>query len=146
MDGRVKPGHDAASVVVAAFGSIPLESAKGTFRITATQATYPLTVQSRGFGSKTFDGVAVTAGRTTTKNLVLDQDLTRVAPVEIGDGAWLGQNVVVGPGVRIGRGAVVGSNSVVLKDIPDRCVAAGAPARVLRQLDEDAGAASESAV
>ena len=77
---------------------------------------------------------------------VLDQDLTRVAPVEIGDGAWLGQNVVVGPGVRIGRGAVVGSNSVVLKDIPDRCVAAGAPARVLRQLDEDAGAASESAV
>ena len=42
----------------------------GTFRITATQATYPLTVQSRGFGSKTFDGVAVTAGRTTTKNLV----------------------------------------------------------------------------
>jgi hypothetical protein len=32
VDGRVKPGHDAASVVVAAFGSIPLESAKGTFR------------------------------------------------------------------------------------------------------------------
>jgi acetyltransferase-like isoleucine patch superfamily enzyme len=72
---------------------------------------------------------------------VLDQGLTRIAPVEIGDGAWLGQNVVVGPGVRIGRGAVVGSNSVVLKDIPDRCVAAGAPARVLRQLDEGAGAA-----
>ena len=62
---------------------------------------------------------------------VLDQGVTEVAPVEIGDGAWLGQNVVVGPGVRIGRGAVVGANSVVLDDVPDHAVAVGAPARVL---------------
>ena len=47
----------------------------GTFRITATQATYPLTVQVRGFGSKTIDGVAVTEGRTTTKNLSLAPNL-----------------------------------------------------------------------
>ena len=47
----------------------------GTFRITATQATYPLTVQSRGFGARTFDEVAVTKGRTTTKNLVLAPNL-----------------------------------------------------------------------
>ena len=47
----------------------------GTFRITATQATYPLTVQSRGFGSRTIDGVAVTKGQTTTKNLVLAPNL-----------------------------------------------------------------------
>ena len=62
---------------------------------------------------------------------VLDQGVTEVAPVEICDGAWLGQNVVVGPGVRIGRGAVVGANSVVLQDVPDHAVAVGAPARVL---------------
>lgn len=67
---------------------------------------------------------------------VLDQGIDRVAPVEIGDGAWLGQNVVVGPGVRIGRGAVVGANSVALSDIPDHSVAVGAPARVVRRLDE----------
>ena len=47
----------------------------GAFRITATQATYPLTVQVRGFGSKTIDAVAVTAGRTTTKNLSLAPNL-----------------------------------------------------------------------
>ena len=46
---------------------------------------------------------------------VLDQGVTRVEPVEIGDGAWLGENVVVGPGVRIGRGAVIGANAVVLE-------------------------------
>jgi acetyltransferase-like isoleucine patch superfamily enzyme len=64
---------------------------------------------------------------------VLDQGITRIAPVEICDGAWLGQNVVVGPGVRIGRGAVIGANSVVLEDVPDYSVAVGAPARVVRR-------------
>jgi extracellular elastinolytic metalloproteinase len=47
----------------------------GAFRITATQATYPLTVQVRGFGSKTFNGVTVTKGATTTKNLSLAPNL-----------------------------------------------------------------------
>jgi acetyltransferase-like isoleucine patch superfamily enzyme len=68
---------------------------------------------------------------------VLDQGITRVAQVEIGDGAWLGQNVVIGPGVRVGRGAVVGANSVVRDDVPDFAVAVGAPARVIRQLGVD---------
>ncbi len=47
----------------------------GAFRVTATQATYPITVQARGFGSKTFSGVTVTKGATTTKNLVLAPNL-----------------------------------------------------------------------
>ena len=63
---------------------------------------------------------------------VLAQGIDRVGPVEIGDGAWLGENVVVCPGVRIGRGAVVGANAVVLEDVPDHSVAVGAPARVVR--------------
>jgi acetyltransferase-like isoleucine patch superfamily enzyme len=69
-----------------------------------------------------------------TTRAVLDQGVDRIAPVEIGDGAWLGENVVVGPGVRIGRGAVVGANAVVLEDVPDHAVAVGAPARVVREL------------
>lgn len=74
---------------------------------------------------------------------VLDQGVERVGPVAIGDGAWLGQNVVVGPGVSIGWGAVIGANSVVLDDVPDRAVALGAPARVVRQLDPVATTAVE---
>lgn len=65
---------------------------------------------------------------------IRDQPLQRVAPVRICRGAWLGQNVVVMPGVTIGAGAVVGANSVVREDVPPRCVVAGAPARVIRQL------------
>jgi len=64
---------------------------------------------------------------------ILAQGIDRIAPVEIADGAWLGENVVVCPGVRIGRGAVVGANSVVLADVPDHAVAVGAPARVLER-------------
>ncbi len=63
---------------------------------------------------------------------VVDQGITRIRPVHIDDGAWLGENVVVGPGVHIGRGAVIGANSVVLQDVPDHGVAVGAPARVVR--------------
>ena len=63
---------------------------------------------------------------------VLAQGVSGVAAVEICDGAWLGENVVVGPGVRIGRGSVVGANAVVLASVPDYSVAVGAPARVVR--------------
>jgi acetyltransferase-like isoleucine patch superfamily enzyme len=63
---------------------------------------------------------------------VRDQGLTKIAAVEICDGAWLGEAVVVCPGVRIGRGAVIGANSVVTTDVPDGGVAVGAPARVVR--------------
>ncbi len=47
----------------------------GAFRITATQATYPITVQAPGFGSRTFDGVTVTKGQTVTKTLSLAPNL-----------------------------------------------------------------------
>lgn len=71
-----------------------------------------------------------------TSRAVIKQGIMRVARVEIGDGAWLGENVVIGPGVRVGQGAVVGANAVVLESIPDHAVAVGAPARVVRHFGE----------
>lgn len=55
--------------------------------------------------------------------------------VEIGDGSFLGYGCVVLPNVRIGTCAVIGANSVVVSDIPDYSVAAGAPAIVLKRYD-----------
>lgn len=54
------------------------------------------------------------------------------APVHIGAGCWLGQNVCVLPGVTIGRRCIIGTNAVVNKDIPDYSIAVGVPARVVK--------------
>jgi lipopolysaccharide O-acetyltransferase len=71
---------------------------------------------------------------------VIEQGLTGVAAVAIGDGAWLGENVVICPGVRIGHNAVIGANAVVTHDVPDACVAVGVPARVVRRVDAERSA------
>ena len=60
-------------------------------------------------------------------------------PVVIGDGAWLGHGTVVLPGATIGRHVTIGANSVVTGEIPDFCVAAGNPARVIRRWVEGEG-------
>lgn len=55
--------------------------------------------------------------------------------VHVGEDCWIGGNVTVCPGVRIGRGSTIGAGSVVTKDIPAFVVAAGNPARVLREVE-----------
>jgi acetyltransferase-like isoleucine patch superfamily enzyme len=64
----------------------------------------------------------------------ISQQMMPERPVSIGDGSWLGHGTIVLPGATIGKHVVIGANSVVTGDVPDNCVAAGAPARVLRQL------------
>jgi len=56
-------------------------------------------------------------------------------PVRIGAGAWLGTGVVVVPGASIGEHVVIGAGAVVVGEIPDRTVAVGNPARVIRRYD-----------
>jgi len=50
----------------------------------------------------------------------------------IGAGSWLGAGAIVLPGTCIGRNVVVAGGSVVRGHVPDRCVVAGVPARVVR--------------
>lgn len=65
---------------------------------------------------------------------VLFQKIRQMSEVEIGDDSWLGENVCV-MGAKIGKHCVIGANSVVTHDIPDFCVAAGVPAKVIRRYD-----------
>jgi acetyltransferase-like isoleucine patch superfamily enzyme len=63
------------------------------------------------------------------------QGFTSKGPVEIGSNCWFGVNCVVASGVRIGERCVIGANSVVNRDLPDRVIAAGAPARPIREIE-----------
>ena len=83
--------------------------------------------------------------RIGTYVIIMDNDFHRLeperrdevppsAPVTIGDNVWLGARVIVLSGVTIGAGSVVAAGSVVTKDVPPRSLAAGMPARVIRQL------------
>ncbi len=57
-------------------------------------------------------------------------------PIEIGNDCWLASNVTVCGGVKIGSGTIIGAGSVVTKDIPENCLAAGNPCRVIRKITE----------
>ncbi len=56
--------------------------------------------------------------------------------VEIKDGAWIGGGAIILPGVTIGKNSIIGAGSVVNRSIPDNCVAAGNPCRVIKYFDD----------
>jgi acetyltransferase-like isoleucine patch superfamily enzyme len=70
--------------------------------------------------------------RSGDRNLpIADQGVDRIAPVTVGDGAWIGTNAIVMPGVTVGANAVVGASAVLTSDAEPGAVMVGAPARPL---------------
>ena len=63
------------------------------------------------------------------------QGFSSQGPVRIGSNSWFGVNCVVTSGVSIGDRCVIGANSVVIEDLPPGVIAAGAPARVIREIE-----------
>ncbi len=57
--------------------------------------------------------------------------------IHLGKGCYIGLNVTILPGVHIGEGAIIGSCALVTKDVPAWTVAAGVPAKVIRQIPQE---------
>ena len=109
-----------------------------------------------GFNCEIFSGGRVRLGKHTlvaaytylvggdhtfdrTDVAVLYQD--RVARgIEVDDNVWLGAHVVVSDGATIGRDAIIGAGAVVRGEIPPFAIAAGVPARVVRDRRGDSEA------
>ena len=56
-------------------------------------------------------------------------------PIIIENDVWLGMNVTVLKGITIGEHSIIGANSVVTKDIPANCIAAGNPCKIIKQIN-----------
>lgn len=67
---------------------------------------------------------------------IYKQEVSVLGHVSIGEGAWIGENVAI-MGAKVGKHCIIGANSVVNKDIPDYCVAVGAPAKVIKYYDQE---------
>jgi hypothetical protein len=98
-------------------------------------------VKARLSGAESFGTQPLIFGK--VKFTIIDHDRHELepgtpmyrGPVIIRNNVWLCRNVCVMPGVTVGDGSVIGANSVVTKDIPAGVFAAGAPAKVIRQLN-----------
>jgi acetyltransferase-like isoleucine patch superfamily enzyme len=71
------------------------------------------------------------------------QGFSSDGPVRIGSNCWFGVNCVVTSGVEIGDRCVIGANSVVTEDLPRGVIAAGVPARVIREIEFGSGRREE---
>lgn len=66
---------------------------------------------------------------------IIKQPIKQLKKIRIGEGSWIGENVCI-IGASIGKHCTIGANSVVTHDIPDYCVAVGAPAHVIKRYNK----------
>jgi acetyltransferase-like isoleucine patch superfamily enzyme len=64
---------------------------------------------------------------------IVRDDFVVSKPIEIGSNVWIGSRATVLKGVKIGNGAMIATGSVVTKDVPENCLVAGVPSRVIRR-------------
>lgn len=62
------------------------------------------------------------------------QSAIKSSPIIIDDDVWIGANCTILKGVTIGARSIIGAGSVVTKDIPADCIAAGNPAKIIKRL------------
>jgi serine O-acetyltransferase len=78
-------------------------------------------------------GERVIIGQNTTVGRQLDPEGVPV----IGDDVYISAGARILGDVRIGNNVIVGANSVVIKNVPDNCIVAGVPAKIIRNIDEN---------
>ena len=65
---------------------------------------------------------------------IRNKGLEYAKPITVGNNVWIGGNVTILSGITIGNNVVIGAGSVITKDIPDDCVVAGVPAKVIKRI------------
>ena len=84
-------------------------------------------------------GVIIISASAPNMSLLRNNDyvknrLIKTESVQIEDDVWIGAGAVIMPGVKIGRESIVGAGAVVTKDVLEKTVVGGVPAKVIRKL------------
>lgn len=77
--------------------------------------------------------VTLLAHDASTKKIL---GFTKIGKIKVGNNVFGGANSTILPNVTIGDNVIIGANSVVVKDVPDNCVVAGNPARMICSLQD----------
>lgn len=93
-------------------------------------------IASKIFISDTSHGNYSENSNASAPNIPPDKRALYSKTVSIGNNVWIGENVCILLGANIGDGCIIGANSVVNKDIPENCIVAGVPAKVIKKWDE----------
>lgn len=71
--------------------------------------------------------------RDTDAHQILNSTHLMTQEIYIGEHVWIGNRAIIMKGVTIGNGAVIAAGSIVTKDVPEKCLVAGIPAKVIRE-------------
>jgi len=88
-------------------------------------------------------GVVIHGRAVIGKKVIIGQNVTIGRQLDPKGVPVVGDNVYISAGsrilgdVKVGNNVIVGANAVVIKDVPDNCIVAGVPAKVIRFVDED---------
>jgi acetyltransferase-like isoleucine patch superfamily enzyme len=55
-------------------------------------------------------------------------------PIHVGNKVWIGSNATILQGVTIGDGAIIAAGAVVNKDVPEKTVVGGVPAKIVKKI------------
>jgi sugar O-acyltransferase (sialic acid O-acetyltransferase NeuD family) len=153
--GAYDPSFEKSALAVVAIGdNLTRKRAVQNTKHDFTNAIHPSVIFSAqsvlGKGNMLLHGVIVQAQTRIGHHVIINTgarvdhdniigDYVHIAPsavlcgaVQVGEGAFIGAGAVVVPGRKVGAWATIGAGAVVLSDIPDRAVAVGNPARIIR--------------
>ena len=82
------------------------------------------------------EGVAIARDviiRDTDAHNIVNGSHQKIKPIKIGNHVWIGTRAIIMKGVTIGDGAIIAAGAVVTKDVPPKGVAAGVPAKIIKE-------------
>ena len=60
-------------------------------------------------------------------------EISEPKAIYIGENVWIGERAIILKGVKIGNGAIISAGAIVTKDVPENCIVAGIPAKVIKE-------------